>query len=103
MVSITDGVDSGSAPLASDGVSFVAPINIKFTESGLTCEGTIIHNGRVGEINITGNLTGEVICRGGDNSFKISARGTFSATKTSTPSDRDASGSGLSNTVKSVL
>ena len=82
MVTITDGMDSGTAPLNANGMDFIVPVKFSFTESGVTCRAEIIHSGKIMGNNINGTISGRTPCSGSGISFTITSSGTFSATKT---------------------
>ena len=82
MVTITDGIDTGTAPLNANGTDFIVPVKFSFSESGVTCRAEIIHSGKISGNNINGTISGRTPCSGGGISFTITTSGTFSATKT---------------------
>ena len=100
-VTITDGVSSGTAPLASDGINFTIPVNIAFTNGGISCNGNVIHTGTVAGNKITGTISGGVPCRAGGTAATVATRGSFTATRSGAA--KALLGNGLSDTLNALL
>ncbi len=99
-VTVSDGVDSGTAPISADGTKFSVPVAGSDTTDGVTCGGTIIFNGTIMGTSITGPLTGSGSCTGFGPTLPVTVSGSFSATMSG--SAKSPSGSGLGNALKNM-
>jgi len=82
VVTVSDGVDSGSAPLSADGTQFNVPININ--DSTITCSEPVIASGTVNGNTIEGTYSGTPVCTllSSGLTGPVNFSGSFTATAT---------------------
>ncbi len=100
IVTVTDGKDSGTAPLSSDGKNFSVPVTIAPNPS-FHCNKPFVVTGVISGTSISGKYSGVLTCtiNGATGTAVIS--GSFSGTQTS--GSKISTGSGFSRAVSNSI
>jgi len=99
-VFITDGGDSGSAPLSADGKNFTVPFHLK-SDPSVTCNAPVIISGTIAGTSISGTLSGSATCTNSSGTGPVRFSGTFSGTQSSTA--KSVGGPGIGKLISSVI
>ena len=96
-VTEVDGKVSGTAPASADGKSFIVPVKMTITSSGIKCTVEVIFNGTITPTTASGPISGKSSCVTGGAKGSLSISGNFNTTLSS--SSRALLGSGFSSSV----
>ncbi len=99
-VTITDGADSGSAPLSADGKNFKVPVELDSDPSAV-CDRPVIISGTIDGTSVSGMWSGTATCTNRTGTGSVRFGGTFSGTQTGTA--KGSKGASMGELINSVI